>query len=200
MARWEPGARTRLQAVALELFAARGFDDTTVTEIAQAAGLTERTFFRHFADKREVLFTSREPFEQPYLAGVAAAPPEASPLDTIATAILNAADFFALERRPYSRQRQTIIDAHPELQERELLKLASLANSLAAALRERGITEPTATLAAESGVTVFRVSFAQWIAAGEERSLDQIERETFRGLGMLTTSANASRIDVTVTP
>ncbi|MEA5362834.1 TetR family transcriptional regulator [Amycolatopsis sp., V23-08] len=174
MVRWEPGTPERLQRAALELYAERGFEETTAAEIAQSVGLTERTFFRHFSDKREVLFHGQELFARAFLDGVDAVPPDASPLEVVAAALRAATVFFPDERRPYSRTRQSVIDRNPALQERELHKLASLATTLAEALRARGVTEPAATLAAQSAVTVFGIAFGQWIAEGEERSLADI--------------------------
>ena len=84
MARWDPGAPERLQEAALELFATRGFEQTTAAEIAQSVGLTERTFFRHFSDKREVLFSGQHQLAQAFLAGVDAAPPGTSPIEVVA--------------------------------------------------------------------------------------------------------------------
>ena len=188
MARWEPGARERLQAAALELFATRGFEQTTAAEIAQSVGLTERTFFRHFSDKREVLFYGQEQFLQAFLDGVAAAPPGASPLEVIASALRAAGSFFPDERRSYSRMRQAVIDQNPALQEREGHKLAGLAATVASALRARGVGEPAATLAAESGATVFGIAFAQWIREGETRSLPDIASDVLRELRHLTGS------------
>ena len=188
MVRWEPGARERLQAAALELFVTRGFEQTTATEIAQSVGLTERTFFRHFADKREVLFFGQEQFLRAFLDGVDAAPPGAAPLQIVGSALESASTFFPDERRSYSRTRQTVIEANPALQERELHKLAGLATAVAQALRERGVGEPAATLAAESGVTVFGIGFAQWIRDGEERSLAGIIGGVLRELQSLTTA------------
>jgi len=190
MVRWEPGARERLQAAALELFATRGFEQTTAAEIAQAVGLTERTFFRNFSDKREVLFHGQEQFLQAFVDGVDKAPADASALELIASALHGAASFFPDERRPYSRTRQTVIDQNPALQERELHKLAGLAATLAAALRARGITEPAATLAAQSAATVFGVAFAQWIGEGETRSLPDITADVLGELRKLTEAAD----------
>lgn len=185
MARWNPGARERLQAAALELFAAQGFEQTTAAEIAQSVGLTERTFFRHFSDKREVLFFGQQEFLQAFIDGVNAAPPGAAPLEVIAAALHEAASLFPDERRPYSRLRQAVIDQNPALLERERHKLAGLATTVAEALRARGISEPAATLAAESGATVFGIAFAQWIAEGETRSLSAIASEVLRELNGL---------------
>lgn len=174
MARWESGARDRLQGAALELFAANGFDGTTVAEIAAAAGLTERTFFRHFTDKREVLFTGQEAFEQVFITGLAATTDD-EPMSIITAALRSAATFFPEDRRRWSRVRQQVIDAHEALRERELLKLSSLAAALTTALSARGVDSTSAALAAETGVTVFRTAFAAWIAPGETRSLAALQ-------------------------
>ena len=173
MARWEPGAPERLQRAALELFATRGFEQTTAAEIAQSVGLTERTFFRHFTDKREVLFHGQEQFVEAFLAGLRAAPDDASPMQLVAAALRSAASWFPDERRDHSRARQAVIDQNPALQEREAHKLAGLAVTVAEALRARGIGEPAATLAAQSGMTVFGIAFTQWLQEGETRSLGE---------------------------
>jgi AcrR family transcriptional regulator len=196
MVRWEPGARERLQAAALELFATRGFEQTTAAEIAQSVGLTERTFFRHFADKREVLFYGQQEFLQAFLDGVDAAPPDAAPLEVIAFALQAATSFFPDERRSYSRMRQAVIDANPGLRERELHKLAGLATTVAEALRARGIGEPAATLAAESGGTVFGIAFAQWIREGERRSLADMASNVLNELLNLTAAATGTPTQV----
>jgi len=182
MTRWEPGARERLQAAAFELFATRGFEQTTAAEIAQSVGLTERTFFRLFSDKREVLFYGQDLFLQAFLDGVAGAPADASPLEIVASALQAVAAFFPAERRPYARTRQAVIDRNSALQERERHKVAGLANTIAEALHARGVEEPAATLAAASGTTVFGIALAQWIREGEERSLADIEAGVFREL------------------
>jgi AcrR family transcriptional regulator len=192
MARWEPGAPERLQKAALELFATRGFEQTTATEIAQSVGLTERTFFRHFSDKREVLFYGQHLLVQAFLAGVDTAPPGASPIDVVASALQSAASFFPNERRPYSRTRQSVIDQNPALQERERHKLASLATTVADALRARGVGELAATLAAQSGATVFGIAFTQWIREGEQRSLADIAADVLRELLTMAEKATAS--------
>lgn len=185
MVRWQPGTRERLQAVSLQLFAEQGFEQTTVAEIAAAAEVTERTFFRHFADKREVLFAGQDDFLAMFLDPVAQAPEGTAPLELIAHALDRAGGFFADERRAWSRKRQPIIEAEPSLRERELGKLATLGVRLGQALRERGVPEPAATLAAETGVTVFHLSFQQWIAPDEERSLAAIARERLDALSSL---------------
>ena len=193
MVRWEPGTPERLQKAALELFATRGYEQTTATEIAQSVGLTERTFFRHFSDKREVLFYGQKQFAQAFLTGVTAAPRDASPIEIVASALESAASFFPDERRPYSRMRQAVIDQNPALQERERHKLASLATTVADALRARGVDDLAATLAAESGATVFGIAFTQWIREGEERSLADIAAAVLHELQTLTAKASASQ-------
>ncbi|MFC6704461.1 TetR/AcrR family transcriptional regulator [Flexivirga alba] len=186
MARWQPGARERLQTIALQLFAEQGFEQTTVAEIARAADLTERTFFRHFADKREVLFAGQDDFLQLFTDPIDAAPEGTVPYELIRRSLDAAGEFFPDERRAFSRVRASIIDTEPSLKERELAKLATLKLRLGELLRERGIAEPTATLAAETGVTIFHLSFQQWIADKELRSMSEIARERLDGLVALT--------------
>jgi AcrR family transcriptional regulator len=162
MSRWEPDARGRLQQAAVELYVERGFEQTTVAEIAQRAGLTERTFFRHFADKREVLFWGASALQELFVTKVAGAPEATTPLDAVGVALSAAAE--VLQERPdYSRERQAVIDANPGLQERELIKMASLGAATAEALRRRGVAEPAASLTAEAGIAVFKVAFERWI-------------------------------------
>ncbi|SHG74648.1 transcriptional regulator, TetR family [Geodermatophilus nigrescens] len=168
--RWQPDARGRLERAALELYAERGFDATTVAGIAERAGLTERTFFRHFADKREVLFGGSPVLQERLVAGLAAAPPSAGPLAAVGAALATIPETLPEERRAGAAQRQAVIDATPELRERELAKFAALTAAMAQGLRERGVGEPTASLAAEAGAAVFRVAFGRWIG-GDARDL-----------------------------
>ncbi|HTU77109.1 MAG TPA: TetR family transcriptional regulator [Trebonia sp.] len=193
MVRWEPGARQRLQAAALELFASRGFEQTTAAEIAQSVGLTERTFFRHFSDKREVLFYGQDQFTQSFIDGVNDAPGDASPLEVVAVALAAAGSMFPDERRPYARVRQAVISQNPALHERELHKLAGLATTIAEALRARGVGEPAATLAAESGATVFEIAFSQWIRPDETRSFPDVASGVLRELIRLAEAAAGLR-------
>jgi len=185
MGRWEPDARGRLQRAALELYSERGFEPTTVAQIAERAGLTERTFFRHFADKREVLFAGSAELQDLLVGRVAASSESASPLAAVADALETAAAVMQ-HRHEHSRQRQTVIAANAELQERELIKLASLASALAAALRERGVKEPEASLAAETGIAVFRVAFDRWTSGPDQPGLEELLRDSFVALRALT--------------
>ncbi|WP_049760198.1 TetR/AcrR family transcriptional regulator [Anaeromyxobacter dehalogenans] len=170
MARWEPDARGRLERAAMELYRERGYDQTTVAEIAARAGLTERTFFRHFADKREVLFWGAAALRQRIVHGIAQAPAEAAPLDVVVGALESTAPLFE-ERRAVARQRQALIAAHPELQEREVMKLTLLAAAAAEALRARGVAGPAAWLAAEAGMAVFKLAFEGWVGDAKGRGL-----------------------------
>ncbi|MDL5154528.1 TetR/AcrR family transcriptional regulator [Actinomycetospora termitidis] len=171
MGRWQPGAQGRLQQAAMELITERGYDRVTVAEIAERAGLTERTFFRHFADKREALFAGQDQFGESILAGLAAAPPDVSPLEAAVRGVEAAGTWLDDERRPGARARQAVIDAHPELQERELIKLARVSAAMAAALRDRGVDEGEAVLAADAGMAVFRLAFTRWVADDGEHDL-----------------------------
>jgi AcrR family transcriptional regulator len=177
MSRWQPDAAGRLQRAAFELYAERGYEETTVAEIAERAGLTERTFFRHFADKREVLFRGSAELQQLIVDAVDAAPPSATPMEAITLGLGAAGAVFDAELRPHSLRRQAVIDANPELRERELVKLASLAAALADVLRRRGVPDPAAGLCAEAGVAVFRVAFEHWIGDESNRDFAQCVRE-----------------------
>jgi AcrR family transcriptional regulator len=185
MGRWEPDARGRLERAAMELYGERGFEQTTVAEIAARAGLTERTFFRHFADKREVLFWGAAAFQELFVTTAARAPASAAPIEAVAAA-LAAAGALLQERRDGARQRQAIIAANAELQERELIKMASLAAALAVTLRQRGVSDPAASLAAEAGVAVFRIAFERWVANPAQRDLPQIIQESLDELKAVT--------------
>jgi AcrR family transcriptional regulator len=175
--RWEPGAKERLQRAALDLFLDRGFEQTTVQDIAQDAGLTERTFFRHFADKREVLFQGQQQYAAEFVRGVRDAPGGAAPFALIRAALRSGSVLFDDERRPWSRQRQVVIDANPALQERESLKRVALTDVLTEALVARGVDDVDARLTAEIGVSAFFVAFRAWIGADEQRSLDDLQQE-----------------------
>lgn len=172
MGRWAPGARGRLQQAALELFAERGYEQTTVADIAARAELTERTFFRYFADKREVFFDGQGQLVDLVLGALRAAPPDRPPLEAVAAA-LGATDEMFRAIRAGAATRQDVIDAHPELQERELIKMAHLADAIAATLTERGVPDAAASLAAGTGVAIFRLAFARWIRDEGGRGLDE---------------------------
>ena len=185
MGRWEPNARGRLEQAAMELYIERGFEQTTVAEIAKRAGLTERTFFRHFADKREVLFAGAVPLEDLIVSTVTCAPTDLAPIDA-AAAGLEAAGAVLQERRAFARQRQTIIAANAELRERELIKLASLSAALAETLQKRGVGETAARLTAEVAIAVFKIAFERWITETGKRDLPELIRKSLDELKAVT--------------
>jgi AcrR family transcriptional regulator len=184
MVRWEPGAAGRLREAAMALYAEQGYDGTTVAQIADRAGVTARTFFRHFADKREVLFAGSEELEQVMVSAVVAAPAEAGPMEAVAAGVLAAGEVF-VGRREFSRQRHAVVAVTPELREREFIKMASLARAFGAALEERGVAPARALLAAETGITVFRVAFERWVDGAEDDPV-AVLRETLGELTELT--------------
>ena len=185
MGRWAPGSKGRLEEAALELFGERGYEGTTVADIAERAGLTKRTFFRYFADKREVLFSGSELLEESMLKAVLDAPAKATPLGAVAAGLDASADMFG--RIPdRAGKRQALLDANPELQERERAKLAHLSAAVAGALRERGVAEPTASFAADAGMSVLRVAFGQWVADPHGQDLRPLLRDALAELKSVT--------------
>ncbi|NEA40522.1 TetR/AcrR family transcriptional regulator [Streptomyces sp. SID11385] len=189
MARWEPHTKERLARAALELYGEHGYERTTVAQIAARAGLTERTYFRHFPDKREVLFDGSHSLETALGEAVAAAPADASPRAALAAG-LDALGAAFEGARAHARRRQAVVAAQQELQERELIKLASLTRVLAGALRLRGVEEPRASLLAEAGAGVFKTAFTVWVgderpeeASAEEVPLTALLREGLDTLG-----------------
>src|ERR1700761_6302850 len=178
MARWQPNAPERLAVAALDLFAERGYENTTVIHIAERAGLTKSTFFRHFADKREVLFGG-----DTMGGGIAAAPVTATPLEAVARALDAAGrEAFTPERREFSARRQAVIAAHPELQGREALKGLGLPAAMTGALRSRGVPDLPARVAAELGALALKIAYERWSdpASGEfgeiaRRTLSEVQ-------------------------
>jgi AcrR family transcriptional regulator len=182
MARWEPNAAERLAEAALDLFAERGYENTTVLDIAQRAGLGKTTFFRHFQDKREVLF-GRGTLDELFAGAIAAAPPAATPLEAVAHALDAAGrEVFTPARRPFVARRQAVIAAHPELREREALKNLGLIAAMAEALRRRGIPDLTARVAAELGALASAVAYEQWARATTDESFGQLARRMLDGV------------------
>jgi len=184
VSRWEPHAPRRLQQAAFELYTERGYDQTTVAQIAARAGLTERTFFRHFADKREVLFDGGDLFNAAVVDGVDAAPAAVAVLDAVTAGIEAAGSVFpAVE---IVRRRGALVAANPELRERELIKLAALEAALAGALRRRSVPDTAAELAAAAGVALLRIAVARWVADPAERPWIVHVSETSAQLRTLT--------------
>ncbi len=190
MARWEPDARGRLEKAAMELFQERGYTNTTVSDIAERAGLTERTFFRHFSDKREVLFSGSNELEETLVHRIIGASPDAAPLEVVAAAFESLGAWLQ-ERRDlsYVRARYAIVTDNAEVRERELIKMASLAAAVTRALHARGGAEPAASIVAEAGLAVFKVGFERWVAKKEPGELAAHIRAALSTLKALTTSA-----------
>jgi AcrR family transcriptional regulator len=185
MGRWEPDAAGRLRAAALELYVERGFEQTTVADIAERAGVTARTFFRYFSDKREVLFGGSAQLQADMVAAVQAAPASVSPLDAVAAALAAAAGMIG-GNHAYAEQRWSVISVNADLRERELIKMEGLAAALADALRLRGVPDPRAGLAAEAGIAVFRVGFERWVS-GPEADLAEVLAASLADLRVLAT-------------
>ncbi len=178
MSRWDPNARGRLEQAAYELFRDSGYERTTVADIAMRAGLTERTFFRHYADKREVLFGGSAYIREELLRALGTVSAALPAIEAVRTAVETIATLMR-GRRVLSRERRQIIEAHVDLQERELMKRATLTAALAEALRERGVPLPTANLVADIGIGVFYIGFGEWLDDSEGREFDAIVRENF---------------------
>jgi len=199
MTRWKPNARERLQQAAMELYRARGFDETTVVEIAERAGLTERTFFRYFADKREVLFWGAAALQQLFVDTIVSAPASKVPIDAVAAAIEASAVVFEA-RREGAKQRYHLIAGHAELQERELIKLAKLGLAMADALRRRGVAEPAASLTAEAGIAVFKIAFERWVSDAKHRAFSLHVRESLEALKAVTMGKVVARAGTSSSP
>jgi AcrR family transcriptional regulator len=176
MGRWEPNSRGRLAQAALALYAEQGFEQTTVAEIAGAAGLTERSFFRHFADKREPLFAGMDSVRDLVVGVIADVPSSAGPVEAVEAA-LQAVAAMVEETPEFARTRNSVVSANAELRERELIKLAEIATAMAGALRDRGVRKPVASLVAEMGIVIYRVAFARWIGDPGEPDLRQSLRD-----------------------
>jgi AcrR family transcriptional regulator len=187
MSRWEPDAAGRLATAAITLYAEQGYEATTVAEIAERAGLTKRTFFRHFSDKREVLFSGAGELRQIWLEAVVAAPPEATPLAAVTAGLSPVAEMFR-DRHAFARVRADIIAANPELQERELIKLQNLAAAIASALLDRGCSANIAVLAAQAGVTVFHVAFGTWVQQDDPSAFRRLMDTSLEELRSVTAS------------
>ena len=182
MGRWEPNARERLVRAALDLFTEQGYDKTTVAEIAERAGLTKTTFFRHFPDKREVLFAGQDTHSRLLADGVSGAPSSATPLQAVEGALDAVTASFTPAQHEFGPRLQAVIAANPELRERATFKYAGLAAAMTEALQKRGIPEPTASLAAELGVRAFHRAFARWIDPAGQQTFTELARQELREL------------------
>ena len=182
MPRWKPDAVDRLQSAALELFGEQGFERTTVAEIAQRAGLTQRTFFNHFADKREVLFGLSAELQREVVQGIAAGDDTLPPFDAVLRALKVVADKLLEDRRAAVTRRHAVLAANPELQERELSKNAVLTGAIAAVLEKRGCDPETAFLAAGAAMLAQQAAFRRWTVPDETRPLRDLLSEAVHSL------------------
>jgi AcrR family transcriptional regulator len=190
MARWEPGARERLVVAAVDLFAEQGYDATTVAQIAERAGVTKSTFFRHFPDKRELLVAGQDALRRLLAEGIAEAPAEASPLEAVAAGLERAASSMGPLNHELGPRLKAAIAASAELQERDALKSVSLAAAMTTALTARGVPGPTAELAAELGLLAFKRAFAEW-SEGDHSTGEELGRLAVTALDQLRAAGAA---------
>lgn len=169
----------------MELYLERGYDSTTVADIAERAGLTERTFFRHYADKREVLFAGAGELQELLVSKVVEAPAELAPVQVIVEALVDVAAIMFEPISEFALQRQALIAGNTELRERELIKMATLGAAVADALRGRGVGEPAASLAGEAGIAIFKIAFERWTADSVTQPLAKYIREAADELALV---------------
>jgi AcrR family transcriptional regulator len=170
MARWEPGARDRLIVAAVELFSEQTYDATTVAQIAERAGVTKSTFFRHFPDKRELLVAGQTVLSRLLAEGIAEAPADATPLQAVAAGLERASSEMAASPigRELAPRLKAAVAANAELQERDALKSVGMAAAMTEALMARGVPDPVAHLAAELGILAFKRGYAEWSEADHD--------------------------------
>ena len=176
MPRWDPCAEDRLREAALELFLEHGYENVTVAEITERAGLTRRTFSRYFTDKRDVLFAGSEQLPAVLARSVRHADDTLSPFEALLTALVDVAGGLA-DQALLAAQRRAVVQASPELQERGRTKIAAATEAVADALRDRGTAEPQATLLAQVGVAIFRTAFERWTDQPDDIGLPARIRE-----------------------
>ncbi|HEX7305279.1 helix-turn-helix domain-containing protein [Lentzea sp.] len=182
MPRWKPDAAERLETAALELFGEQGFERTTIAEIADRAGLTQRTFFNHFADKREVLFRMGPDLERALVAEISAGDADLPALDTAVRAMGVVADEMLEIRRDAAKRRYSVIAANPELLERELGKNAALTEAIADALNSRGCDPESAFITAAAAMLAQQTALRAWTRPGETRTLRELLQHSVRAL------------------
>jgi AcrR family transcriptional regulator len=177
MPRWEQGAEDRLREAALQLFLEHGYENVTVAQITERAGLTRRTFSRYFADKRDVLFAGSERLPGALAEAVEKADAALTPFQALRTALEQVGEMLADRVGPHAAQRQAIARGSAELQERELTKYAAVTAAIDTALRQRGVAPSTAELLANVGVAVFRTAFGRWVDQPDAATLPHRVRE-----------------------
>jgi AcrR family transcriptional regulator len=183
MPRWEPNPRERLERAAIELFCQQGYNETTVEQIAAGAGLARSTFFRHFGDKREILFGGQDGLAARLAEAIEKAPSKQTALEAIETAFTDVGEiWFTPERRDLAPRRVAVIESNPDLAERELLKRRGITNAITGALRSRGIEEPFTKVAAELATLAFSETIATWAEPDNTEEFPAIARRVLRGL------------------
>jgi AcrR family transcriptional regulator len=190
MPRWQPGATERLVVAAVDLFTEQGYDATTVAQIAERAGVTKSTFFRHFADKRELLVAGQETLSRLLADGIAEAPAGVSPLAAVAAGLERASGAMGPLNRELGPRLKAAVAASTELQERDALKSVGLAAAMTAALVGRGVPDATAQLAAELGVLAFKRGYAVW-SEGDRADDDGLAPHALAALAELRTATAA---------
>lgn len=176
MPRWDPCAEDRLREAALELFLEHGYENVTVAEITERAGLTRRTFSRYFTDKRDVLFAGSEQLPAVLAHSVRHADDTLSPFEALLTALVDVAGGLA-DQALLAAQRRAVVQASPELQERGRTKFAAATEAVVDALRDRGTAESEATLLAQVGAAIFRTAFERWTDQPDDIGLPARVRE-----------------------
>ena len=190
MARWEAGARERLVVAAVDLFTEQGYDATTVAQIAERAGVTKSTFFRHFPDKRELLVAGQETLSRLLAEGIAEAPAGASPLDAVAAGLERASSTMGPAKRELGSRLKAAVAASTELQERDALKSVGLAAAMTTALAARGVPDPAAALAGEMGALAFKRGYATWSEAPTDTN-DELAAHTVAALNALRAASTS---------
>lgn len=188
MGRWQPNARERLVIAAVDLFSEQGYDETTVAQITDRAGVTKSTFFRHFPDKRELLVAGQATLSGLLAEGIASAPTAAGPLDAIAAGLTRASQTLGPANHELGPRLEALIASSTELQERSILKGVGLANAMSQALRARGVPDAIARLAAEMGLLAFHQGFVTW-SSSPQGDGKQLARLTVAALDELRTAA-----------
>ena len=171
MPRWDPEAEARLEDAAVDLFLEHGYENVTVTQIAERAGLNRRTFSRYFADKRDVLFAGSEQLPALMTEALRRADPNLTPFDALMAALVDVGAVLGTRVASHAAHRRQVIARSPELQERGRTKIAEVADGLTAALRARGSDPASAALLAHVGVAIFQSGFNRWVDDPDRQEL-----------------------------
>lgn len=188
MGRWQPNARERLFIAAVDLFTEQGYDETTIAQIADRAGVTKSTFFRHFPDKRELLVAGQATLSRLLAEGIASAPSAVGALDAVAAGLSRASETLGPMNHELGPRLAALIASNAELQERSILKSVGLATAMAEALLARGVPDAVARLAAEMGALAFHQGFVEWSSRPHDNG-SELARLTLAALDELRTAA-----------